>query len=68
MSDKAILIVCGYLLFSFAIGVAVGKYLKRLNSTTLKQCDHDWQAKGYGGAGWTLSVCRKCGQREIEPT
>lgn len=31
MSDKALLIVCGYLIVSFGLGVLVGKYLKRLN-------------------------------------
>jgi hypothetical protein len=68
MSDKAVLIVCGYLIASFVLGVLVGKLIRwGRTGTTKPECDHDWEAKGYGGAGWTLSVCRKCGQREIDP-
>jgi hypothetical protein len=26
---------------------------------------HDWEVRGTGGAGWTLLVCRDCGEREI---
>lgn len=63
MSDKAVLIVCGYLLFAFGLGVLIGKRFKHLN-----RCNHDWMAKGYGGAGWTLSVCKKCGLREVDPS
>lgn len=62
MSDKAFLIVCGYLVVAFGLGVLIGKRFKHLT-----KCDHDWEAKGYGGAGWALLVCRKCGLREIDP-
>lgn len=63
MSDKAILFVCGYLLVSFALGVFVGKAIK-----VGQGCHHDWEARGYGGAGWTFSRCRKCGATEIDPS
>ena len=62
MSDKILLWVTLYLVIAFGLGVFIGKAIKRANP-----CQHAWEARGYGGAGWTLSVCKKCGAREIDP-
>lgn len=61
MSDKALMIVAGYLVFAFAVGVFLGKAIKRANP-----CQHQWEARGYGGAGWTLLRCKLCGDTEID--
>jgi hypothetical protein len=52
-----------YLVGSLALAVFLGRAIKRANP-----CRHKWEAKGYGGAGWTLIVCTRCGAREIEPS
>jgi hypothetical protein len=63
MSDKAVLVVCAYLLVSFGLGVFVGKAIKWANPSP---CQHVWEEKGYGGAGWTLVRCSRCGASEIQ--
>jgi hypothetical protein len=52
-----------YMIGAFGLGVFIGKMIK-----WGQRCNHDWEVKGYGGAGWTLSVCRKCGERELDPS
>ena len=63
MSDKILLWVVVYLIIAFALGVFIGKAIKRANP-----CRHVWVARGYGGAGWTIKVCKLCGEREIDPS
>jgi hypothetical protein len=62
MSDKALLWVCLYLVFALGLGIFIGKAIKKANP-----CNHQWEARGYGGTGWTLLVCKYCGEREISP-
>jgi hypothetical protein len=61
VSDKALLFVAGYLVIAFILGVLIGKSIK-----WGQRCIHVWEDKGYGGAGWTLKVCKLCGKREID--
>jgi hypothetical protein len=61
MSDKAILIVCAYLVVALGLGILIGKAIKRANP-----CQHEWEDRGYGGAGWTLKVCKHCNERVID--
>jgi hypothetical protein len=63
VSDKILLVVVGYLIVAFGLGVFIGKAIKRANP-----CRHVWESRGYGGAGWTVSVCKLCGAREIDPS
>jgi hypothetical protein len=65
MSDKILLFVVGYMVVAFGLGVLLGKTIKWGQS---RECNHDWVARGYGGAGWTLSRCRKCGATEMDPS
>jgi uncharacterized oligopeptide transporter (OPT) family protein len=65
MIDKVILGVGIYLVVAFGLGVLIGKTIKWGRT---RECRHDWVARGYGGAGWTLSRCRKCGETEIDPS
>jgi hypothetical protein len=62
MSDKAVLIVLVYMTVALGIGILIGKRLKQVSPL----CRHEWEDKGYGGAGWTLKVCKNCGEREID--
>lgn len=69
MSDKAVIIVAVWLVLSFFCGWDLARAIRWADTGSTKpKCNHKWQARGYGGAGWTLSVCTKCGQREIDPT
>jgi hypothetical protein len=61
VSDKAVLVVVLYLVVATGLGIIIGKAIKRANP-----CRHVWEDKGYGGAGWTLKVCKYCGEREID--
>jgi hypothetical protein len=64
MSDRALLFVLGYMAFSFGAGVFVGKAIKWGQRST---CSHEWEERGYGGAGWSLVRCSRCGMTEIRP-
>lgn len=63
MRPEILVFVPLYLVISLVLGVWLGKTIK-----WGQRCHHDWEARGYGGAGWTLSVCKKCGIREIDPS
>jgi len=30
------------------------------------KCRHEWVVIGYGGCGWLLLQCTKCGAKEID--
>jgi hypothetical protein len=62
MSDKALLVVVLYLVIATGLGIFIGKAIKRANP-----CNHVWVPKGYGGAGWTMVVCKYCGEQMIDP-
>jgi hypothetical protein len=62
MTDKIMFIVIGYLVVSFLLGVFLGKTIKWGQRST---CSHEWEERGYGGAGWLLVRCSRCGMTEI---
>lgn len=51
-----------YLPLAFLLASWLGRMMK---GPMLEECQHDWETRGYGGAGWILLRCRKCRAQEI---
>jgi hypothetical protein len=56
-------LLLAWVLISLPLAIFLGKMLKANNP-----CEHEWVSSGYGGEGWTLSGCRRCGVRRLDQT